>query len=51
MIKEKKDFFESIFISSKRKPNLIETDREIFNNIFQAFLNRTNMKFFQDILL
>ena len=33
-------------ISSKRKPNLIETDRgkEIYNNIFQNFLNNKNIK-------
>ena len=36
----KKDSFENILISSKRKPNLIETDRgkECYNNIFQDFL-------------
>ena len=36
-----KDSFENILISSKRKPNLIETDRrkEFYNNIFQNFLN------------
>ena len=33
-------------ISSKRKPNLIESDRgrEIYNNIFQDFLNKNNIK-------
>ena len=33
-------------ISSKRKPNLIETDRgkEFYNNIFQDFLNKNNIK-------
>ena len=33
-------------ISSKRKPNLIETDRgkEFYNNIFQDYLNRNNIK-------
>ena len=32
-------------ISSKRKPNLIETDRgkEFYNNIFQDFLNKNNI--------
>ena len=40
-----KDFFENILISSKRKPNLIETDRgkEFYNNIFQDLLNKNNI--------
>ena len=44
----KKDFFEIILISSKRKPNLIETDRvkEFYNNIFQDFLNKNNIKLY-----
>ena len=35
-------------ISSKRKPNLIESDRgkEIYNNIFQDFLNENNIKIY-----
>ena len=35
-------------ISSKRKPNLIESDRgkEFYNNIFQDFLNINNIKFY-----
>ena len=35
-------------ISSKRQPNLIETDRgkEFYNNIFQDFLNRNNIKLY-----
>ena len=35
-------------ISSKRSPNLIETDRgkEFYNNIFQNFLNKNNIKLF-----
>ena len=43
-----KDSFENIFISSKRKPNLIETDRgkEFYNNIFQDFLNKNNIKIY-----
>ena len=43
-----KVFFESILIRSKRKPNLIETDRgkEFFNNIFQSFLNNNNIKLY-----
>ena len=43
-----KDSFESIIISSKRKPNLIETDRvkEFYNNIFQDFLNTNNIKLY-----
>ena len=41
----RKDSFESILINSKRKPNLIETDRgKEFNNIFQGFLNKNNIK-------
>ena len=41
-----KDSFENILISSKRKPNLIESDRgkELYNNIFQDFLNKKNIK-------
>ena len=33
-------------ISSQRKPGLIETDRgkEFYNNIFQDFLNKNNIK-------
>ena len=36
-----KDSFEAIFLSSNRKPNLIETDRgkEVYNKSFQNFLN------------
>ena len=43
-----KDSFENILISSKRKPNLIETDRgkEFYNNIFQEFLNKNNIKLY-----
>ena len=43
-----KDSFETILISSKRKPNLIETDRgkEFYNNIFQDFLNKNNIKLY-----
>ena len=41
-----KDSFENILTNSKRKPNLIETDRgkEFYNNIFQDFLNKNNIK-------
>ena len=41
-----KDSFENILISSERKPNLIETDRgkEFYNNIFQEFLDKNNIK-------
>ena len=41
-----KDSFENILSSSKRKPNLIETDRgkEFYNNIFQDFLNKNDIK-------
>ena len=41
-----KDSFKNILISSKRRPNLIETDRgkEFYNNIFQDFLNKNDIK-------
>ena len=40
--------FENILISSKRKPNLIESDRgkEFYNNIFQEFLNKNDIKLY-----
>ena len=43
-----KDSFENILTSSKRKPNLIESDRgkEFYNNIFQDFLNKNNIKLY-----
>ena len=43
-----KDSSESILISSKLKPNLIESDRgkEFYNNIFQDFLNKNNIKLY-----
>ena len=43
-----KNIFEKIIISSKRKPNLIESDRgkEFYNNIFQDFLNKNNIKIY-----
>ena len=43
-----KDSFENILISSKRKPNLIESDRgkEFYNYIFQDFLNKNNIKLY-----
>ena len=43
-----KDSFESILINSKRSPNLIESDRgkEFYNNIFQDFLNKNNIKLY-----
>ena len=43
-----KDSFENILISSKRSPNLIESDRgkEFYNNIFQDFLNKNNIKLY-----
>ena len=43
-----KDYFENLFRKSKRKPNLIETDRgkEFYNNIFQDFLNKNNIKLY-----
>ena len=46
-----KDSFESILTNSKRKPNLIETDRgkEFYNKIFQEFLNKNNIKLYSRI--
>ena len=43
-----KDSFENILINSKRKPDLIESDlgKEFYNNIFQDFLNKNNIKLF-----
>ena len=43
-----KDSFENILISSKRKPNLLESDRgkEFYNNIFQDFLNKNNIELY-----
>ena len=44
-----KDSFESILISSKRSPNLLETDRgkEFYNNIFSLdFLNKNIIKLY-----
>ena len=40
--------FENILVNSKRKPNLIESDRgkEFYNNIFQDFLNKNNIKLY-----
>ena len=40
--------FENNLISSKIKPNLIETDRgkEFYNNVFQDFLNENNIKLY-----
>ena len=41
-------FFENILITSKRKPNVIETDRgkAFYNKIFQDFLNENNIKLY-----
>ena len=43
-----KDSFENIIINSKRKPNLIETDRgkEFYNSIFKDFPNKNNIKLY-----
>ena len=43
-----KDSFENISTNSKRKPNLIESDRgkEFYNNMFQDFLNKNNIKLY-----
>ena len=42
------DSFENILISSKRKPNLIDSDRDkgFHNNIFQDFLNKNDIKLY-----
>ena len=44
----RKDFFENILMTSKRKPNLIESDRgkEFYKKIFQDFLNKNNIKIY-----
>ena len=43
-----KDSSENILITSRRKPNLIESDRgkEFYNIFFQDFLNKNNIKFY-----
>ena len=43
-----KDSFENILTNSKRKPILIESDRGkgFYNNIFQDFLNKNNIKLY-----
>ena len=43
-----KDSLEKILISSKRKPNLIASDRgkEIYNNIVKIFLDNINIKLY-----
>ena len=43
-----KDSFENILTNSKRKPNLVESDRgkEFYNNIFQDFLNKNNIRLY-----
>ena len=43
-----KDSFENILISSKRKPDLIESDRgnEFYNNIFQDFIKNNIIKLY-----
>ena len=43
-----KDSLENILINSRRKPNLIESDRGkvFYNNIFQDFLNKNNIKIY-----
>ena len=43
-----KKSFENNFLGSKRKPNLIKTDRDggFFNNIFQDFLNKNNIEIY-----
>ena len=47
----KKDSFETILISSKRKSTLIESDRgkKFYNNVFQDFLNKNNITHYSKI--
>ena len=42
------DSFENILTNSKRKPSLVESDRgkEFYNNIFQDFLNKNDIKLY-----
>ena len=44
----KKDSIENVVKNSKRKPNLLEGDRDrgFYNNIFQDFLNKNNIKLY-----
>ena len=46
-----KESFQKILINSRKKPNLIESDRgkEFYNNIFQDFLNENNIKSYSRI--
>ena len=46
MLKQKQILLKKKLIKSKRKPNLIVTDRgkEFYNSIFQNFLNNNNVK-------
>ena len=43
-----KDSFENIIVGSKRSPNKLEGDRDsgFYNNIFQDFLNKNNIKLY-----
>ena len=43
-----KDSFENIIVNSKRKPNLIESDRgkELYKKVSQDFLNKNNIKLY-----
>ena len=45
-----KDSFENIIINSKRKPNLIESDRgrEFYNSIFQNYLNNKIEQYYRN---
>ena len=45
-----KEPFENIFISSKRKPNLIENDRgKEFRTVFKIFKSNNNIKIYSRI--
>ena len=46
-----KDSYENFLINSKRKPNLIGSDRgkKFFNNTFQNFLNNNHIKHYSRI--
>ena len=43
-----KDSFENILKTSKRRPNLIESDhgKDFYNNIFQDFINKNNIELY-----
>ena len=48
MLKQHKTLSKIFYLRSKRKPNLIETDRgkEFYDNLFQDFLSKNNNKLY-----